>query len=686
VKSFSIRRLRNIILLCLVLALGAYTAVMFSLSRQLSERFGPQVRADLEWRAMRGAQELARSADIGLAVSDRDMVVASFGVYTRSDDVRSIVAVDADGVVVAQHGVAPDQVTALFEGPSGALRGGEDYLVSWAPAEIEGQKVGKVAIAVSAHRLHQADALLARSSTTVLVGGLAALVLGALVVVFFTRAVETRDAQLSDYTANLEKKVEERTRELDERNRGMRMVLDNVAQGFITTGIDGVMAAERSAVVDRWFGVAPPGLTLSELLREQSPHYATWFELGLEQLRDGLLPTELVLEQMPLRFTAGERTFEVNHTPIGASEQVERLLVIISDVTERLAHERAEREQRELVALFQRISIDRGGVEEFLLEAGNLVASLREATDPVVQSRLVHTLKGNCAIYGLTSYAELAHRVESEMVESGAGLTAEQRHSLVELWREAMGRVAALLGGARSELVEIERGELDAAIARAGAGGGRDLAAVLSSWTREPVARRFERLARQADALCRRLGRPPLDVKIHSDGVRLDSAGWSSFWAAMVHVIRNAVDHGIEDPDTRVAAGKSEAGALELYARSNDGQLVIGVRDDGRGIDWERVRTRARQLEIPYASESDLVEALFADGLTTRDQAGDLSGRGVGLSALRQIVHELGGAIAVTSRTGGGTLFELTFEERRATATAGVWARRARSSLVPAFI
>jgi HPt (histidine-containing phosphotransfer) domain-containing protein/signal transduction histidine kinase len=686
VKNFSTRRLRNLILLCLVLGLGAYTMVMFSLSRQLSQRFGPEVRADLEWRAMRGVQEVARTADLGLAVSDRDIVLASFGVYTRSDDVRSIVAVDKDGAVVAQHGVAPEQIAALFEGPPGALREGEDYMVSWAPAEIEGQVVGKVAMAVSAHRLRQADALLTRSSTIVLVGGLTALVLGALVVVFFTRAVETRDAQLSDYTANLERKVEERTRELDERNRGMRMVLDNVAQGLITTGLDGVMAAERSAVVDRWFGAAAPGATLSDLLREKSPYYAAWFELGLEQLRDGLLPAEVVLDQMPRRFTVGERNFDVTYTAIGAGENVERLLVIVSDITERLAHERAEREQRELVALFQRISIDRGGVEEFLLEAGNLVASLREATDPVLQARLVHTLKGNCAIYGLASYAELAHRVEDEMIQSGAGLSAEQRHALVELWREAMGRVAALLGGPRGELVELGRGELDAAIARARAGGGRDLAELLSSWTREPVARRFERLARQADALCRRLGLPPLDVKIDADGVRLDSAGWSSFWAAMIHVVRNAVDHGIEHPETRAAAGKSETGTLELYARRNDGQLIIGVRDDGRGIDWEQVRSRARQLGVPHATQSDLVDALFADGLTTRDQAGELSGRGVGLSALRQIVHELGGGIAVTSRTGGGTIFELTFEEQRAAATAQVWARRARSSLVPAFI
>jgi hypothetical protein len=108
----------------------------------------------------------------------------------------------------------------------------------------------------------------------------------------FTRAVALRDAQLSDYAANLERKADERTRELDERNRGMRLVLDNVAQGFITIASDGVMAAERSAVVDRWFGTPSPGITLGlsarargdlrDLARDRTRAAARWL-LGLSE-------------------------------------------------------------------------------------------------------------------------------------------------------------------------------------------------------------------------------------------------------------------------------------------------------------------------------------------------------------------------------------------------------------------
>lgn len=685
-SSFSIRKLRNLILVFLVLGVAAYTGVMFSLAQKLADRFGPQVRQDLEWRVSRGAQELARAAELGLAVADMQVVKSSFGVYAKSEDVQAIVAVGAGDVLVAEHGKAPEGVATLFQGKPGQLRDGKGYIVSWANAEIEGTPIGKVAVVVSTRRLSDAMALLTRSSNTALAGGLAALLLGALVVTFFTRAVAQRDAQLSDYAANLERKVDERTRELDERNRGMRMVLDNVAQGFITVSVDGTMAPERSAIVDRWFGPPPADLRFSTYLEPSAPKYAGWFEMGLAELRDDMMPYELVLDQFPKRFEAGERSFDVSYTPIHKGDKIDRLLVILSDVTESIARERAEREQKELVGLFQRISVDRTGVEEFLVEAGGLVGAIRAEQDPVVQQRLVHTLKGNCAIYGLESCAELAHHIENDLVEHKSGLSDEQRSSLVSVWKDAMRRVGKLLGGARRDIVEIDRSELEALTARAQLGApSPELVTALSEWAREPIERRLERLARQATSVARRLGKPEPKVEIVGNGVRLDPDGWAGFWAAMVHVVRNAVDHGIEDAETRLLGKKLEHGTIELRAERHNGELSIVVRDDGAGVRWDKVMQKAKSKGLPHHSHEDLVEALFSDGLSTRDQASDVSGRGVGLAALRQVVRDLGGHIDVDSTLGAGTLFRFRFEERSVITLAARAPRVPLTSLLPNF-
>jgi two-component system, chemotaxis family, sensor kinase CheA len=466
---------------------------------------------------------------------------------------------------------------------------------------------------------------------------------------------------------------------IDARNRDMRRVLDNVVQGFVTIRLDGAMS-ERSAAADRWFGVPAPGATLQGHLAERCPEFAASLRLGLDELRDDVMPPEVVIHHLPRRFTLAQRVYDVTYMPIAPDRATEQLLVVITDVTDTLAHEITEREQREVVRLFQRISVDRAGVEEFLREAGLLVTDLREEQDPVIQKRLVHTLKGNCAIYGMDSYAALAQQIESELVEAGGGLSEDQRATLVDMWRKAMKRVATLLGGARRDTVEVERAELAGALQLS---PSTELAAMIESWTREPVVRRFERLAMQAGETARRLGKPEPRVELIGNGIRLDAEGWTPFWAALVHAIRNAVDHGLESETARVQAGKPPVGRIVMTAGHDNGQLVLCVSDDGRGIDWDRVRAKAAAHGLPCATEADLTAAIFHDGLSTREKASELSGRGVGLSALAEVVAELGGGITVHSEPGNGTTLTFRFDDpMRQHATV----RRPRSSLVPQFI
>jgi signal transduction histidine kinase len=655
--------LRNLILVALTLGVAGYTATMFTYARRVLDRFGPQVRSDLEWRAQRGAQELARACDVGLVVGDQAILVKAFGAYATSSDVQAIVAVNTKGVPLAQHGQLPESIDALFRGKDQELRAEPGYLVSWANAVIEGANVGRVAVVISTKRFTDANVLLSRLSNVTLLGGLVTLVLGIVVISFFTRAVALRDIQLSEHAANLERKVEERTRALDERNRGMRLVLDNVAQGFVTIDLAGRMASERSAVIDRWFGTPVPDATIPEYLAAHAPTFADSFALGLSQLAEGILPFELSLDQMPRRFTAGAHTFDVLYTPVGA----DTLLVIFNDVTEHMARERAEREQKDLIAIFQRILIDRTGVEEFLAEATKLVTGLDTERDPVVQRRLVHTLKGNSAMYGLGAVADLAHEVESQMTERDLPITDAQRALLGGAWREVMTRVEQLLGSSRKDQLEIRRGELGDLLAQARAGAPVDIVIrELESWTRERVERRLELLGRQASSLARRLGKPEPEVVIQAEGVRHDAAVWANYWSAMVHAIRNAVDHGLEDSEVRVEAGKPPAGRIELGARRVGNQLTFWIADDGRGIDWEKVREKAKRLGRAHQTQADLTEALFVDGVSTRDQVSAVSGRGVGLAALRQAVSALGGVVEVESKPGGGAVFRFVFDETAA--------------------
>lgn len=660
-ERLTIKRLRAILTVALVVGITLFTGVTLVLVRNLSERFGPEVEADLEWRARRGAQLLARATDVGLAMEDAEVVTHAFGAYASSADVQAIVAMNAAGNIVAQHGAAAAPAT-LFGGAPGVVIRTDAYLASWMLVEIEGVIIGKVAIAVSTRRLHETQAQLSTVTRITLIAGALGMVLGVLAILFFTRRILTRDKQLTHYANNLEQSVMFRTAELDERNREMRLVLDTVAQGFVMIETDGEMATERSAIVDTWFGAPAAGTTIMSYLEPHAPEFATWFDLALSTVRDGFMPVDLCMAQMPRRFAVAQRAYEVSYRTIFEDGVLARILVVIDDVTAQVARERSEREQRELVGMFQRLATDRAGVDELLSNVQDLLGVLAAPCDVVVERRILHTLKGNCALFGLELYSELCHTIETEVCDTLQPLSSSQRAALVDGWAIVASWMGRLRGATRDDIVEVERAELAQVITRAEQGvSGHEIAAALSLWTLEPVARRFERLAQHARGLARRLGKGELEVTVIDGEVRLDGALWSAFWAATVHAVRNSIDHGIEDAEEREAQGKPPSGRLTLAAEQSGEAITISISDDGRGIDWEALRARARQAEMPHTTEADLVAALFADGVTTRDAVSDTSGRGIGMAALQQAVADLGGTIEVATTQGEGTQVQCRF-------------------------
>ncbi|MEO8214652.1 MAG: ATP-binding protein [Myxococcales bacterium] len=467
----------------------------------------------------------------------------------------------------------------------------------------------------------------------------------------------------------------ERTAELARINQGMRLVLDNVEQGFITIDLEGVMAAERSTVCDRWFGASAPNMTLMDLVSLRDSTAASWIGLGLSELREDLMPVPLILDQMPSRMRLEERTMRFTYQPIYQSEKLadkladklaskpERLLVVVTDVTQELMRERAERDSREIVRIFQSILSDRSGFMQFLDEIGALVDRVATNEDaPGAERRNVHTIKGNCDLYGLESLATLCHDLETTLRDENRGMNADERRALSDRWQHVRALVRPLLGEGRAtiELEEHDYRRLLSAI-RAGA-SANDLAEIALSWRRESVDVRFARLADKARYLAERIGKAPVVIHQDAHGLRLDAVRWNGFWSAAVHAINNAVDHGIEPPERRLECDKAAAGNLWFEAEGDEQKgMLIRFRDDGGGVDWAQVAEKARQRGLPYQGHEALVEALFADGISTREEASMTSGRGTGMGALRETVRALGGRMDITSRLGHGTIVECRF-------------------------
>ena len=475
-------------------------------------------------------------------------------------------------------------------------------------------------------------------------------------------SARTRRAEAETATRELERSLAA----LDERTRGLRLLLDSMAQGFVTIDLHGVMAHARSAILERWFGPAGDDTTLSALIARHDAGAACWLDLGLETLREDAMPVEVCLDQLPRRLVADRRTLELSYRPLDGDPG--HLLVVVSDVTADLERARAERAERELVTLVQQITADRGAFDELLEEAGALVTALATPREPRVERRALHTLKGTCAMYGLVDFADRCRAIEGELSDRPGGLGPLQRTELARAWQAQLAAVQRLVGGAQRPTIALEPDELNAAVERARRGeASRELAATMASWMLEPARRRLERLAAHAAGLARRLNKGELDVEVIDDGVRLDATRWSALWSALVHAVTNAVDHGIEAPEVRAAGGKPARARLELAATRAAGELIVRITDDGRGVDWAEIAVRAAAMGLPSASPAELAHALLADGVTTRDAANETSGRGVGLAALRAATEALGGTIEVESVPLRGTTLRCRFADPDAT-------------------
>jgi signal transduction histidine kinase len=457
-----------------------------------------------------------------------------------------------------------------------------------------------------------------------------------------------------DNVIGLEKIVQKATSALDARNRDMRLILDTVQQGFVTIDLNGGLASERSAILDAWLGAPVAGDTFFAWLARKDPNFSTWMRLSFDTITDDFLPVEVAIEQMPHRWTLDGRELEL--TWLLLPERA-GLLLTMTDITASLNAAAAEASRQEMAALVERLMQDRQAVAEFVQEADDLVTQLqsRRYDNAIHARRLAHTLKGNAAFFGLRRLAEAAHEFEAGFTDDGAAdLTA-----ITALWRETQARVQPFLGDDGQLQVSLADLECLREVVRSGA-STTEILELVESFRAEPASRRLQRLGEQVRAVGQRLGKP---IEVHTivdNRLRVPSQ-LRVFWPAAIHLLRNAVDHGIEDGAWRSAHNKRPMGRITLTAAQQDGAFVLEVDDDGRGVDWEALKKKAAQLGLPAETEDDLVEALFTDGVSTRDEATDVSGRGVGMAAVRQVVREQHGDIEVRSLTGVGTRVTVRF-------------------------
>lgn len=180
-----------------------------------------------------------------------------------------------------------------------------------------------------------------------------------------------------------------------------------------------------------------------------------------------------------------------------------------------------------------------------------------------------------------------------------------------------------------------------------------------------PVGTVFQRFGRLVRDISKRLGKE-VQLIIEGEDTEADKNVIESLADPLIHILRNSLDHGIETPDVRLAAGKPAHGTLRVSARQDGDRVVLDIRDDGAGVDTARVRAKAVERGLIPAdraealSDAEAVQLVFLPGFSTAENISDLSGRGVGMDVVRSAVERVNGTVQLSSVRGQGTTLQLT--------------------------
>ncbi|MCX6123957.1 MAG: ATP-binding protein, partial [Proteobacteria bacterium] len=476
-------------------------------------------------------------------------------------------------------------------------------------------------------------------------------------IVALNSEIAAKNEELKGINQNLEKIVEERTSTI-------KVILDNVKFGFFLIDRSlNIQEGFSKSCIDLLGKNLKSGTPILNALGVAGTRNAPMVGEFLNQAFEDFLPEEMTLQQLPSRVQLGEKILSLISSPVrDQNNAVKSILFTVIDATNLEKMEKENERHKVLVRLLKEFDSFKDFLDETKTRLGMCRNFVKQNDQTKVRGEL-HTMKGNTAAYDMVDIAKLIHAIEDgpkvesadiDRIEAAFVGFLEHNYDVLQLgWN-----------GEAEESYSVSKGDLAAVINRVKTSGGADLKAIteLTHWATTiqfKTARSLVgALPDYAERLASRLGK---DCKVRIDGgdVRMDSEIMRPIMQSMVHLVRNAIDHGIELPHLR--SGKAEQGIVEIACSENTKEWLVVIKDDGRGIDTDAIVARAittgalTKEKAAALKPDDRCRLVFLNGVTTSESISDISGRGVGMGAVEASVIEAGGQLRISSTRGIGT-------------------------------
>ncbi len=403
--------------------------------------------------------------------------------------------------------------------------------------------------------------------------------------------------------------------------------------------------------------------------------------------------------------TKGNSYIRISYIPLFKDEKLEIVHIILQDISEiKEREDQAQQQRKEMEKFFALLQVSDSLFELFMSETRKLfdeikqdLKILRENKATSYQEvagrmfRAVHTIKANARLFKLNSIQDVAHQVENFLDElrSGARVYApktigeltmqimtisEEVYSYASLRKEILNTADRNSGFNLKYRVQWIRSLMNqfASVLRDPKFEQRHLQLIqkefsraLSSFDKASLKEYIRGYSSMIQDVAMQLGKEVGDLETNIEFHSFDTATLARINDIILHCMRNAIDHGVERPEDRVKAGKLRKGTITLSTEEKDGVIKIEIKDDGRGIDVERVKAKAVEKGFISAekaqtmSQEEAVSLLFQAGVSTADTVTEISGRGFGMDVVRDYVQGLNGQLKIDFEKGGGTTISI---------------------------
>lgn len=506
---------------------------------------------------------------------------------------------------------------------------------------------------------------------------------------------------IEEHNRTLEAKVEERTAALHQKNRDIANMMANMHQGLFTVTEGGLVHKEYAAYLEQIFETDRiAGRNVNDLLFANSTLGSDARDQNITAVDAIVGEDEMMFEfnshclvnEMVITFDGGrEKILELDWDPIvNAEDIIEKLMITVRDVTAiRELEKAAQGQKRELELIGEVLAIDAAKFSEFLRTSKQFMAACHQAiknnseksADVIAELfRNMHTVKGNARTYGLSYLTNIVHEVESTYDAlrnddahdwNQTELLSELSEAQVQLaeyetlFRDKLGRDGAVNSGVSIDPERVASW-LDSIQALTAKTMDNEVQQVVSeaysmllSIESQPLSKVISEPLNSLGSMAEQLGKPAPEVIVDDAEVFVDGRVHSMMNNIFTHVLRNAVDHGIEGAEERLQKGKSEQGQVRIDTILQNGFAEFVVSDDGRGIAVSKIRALAVEKGIisedAALSAQEVANLVFTSGFSTADEVSDLSGRGVGMDAVRQFLESEGGSIELKLTAGEET-------------------------------